>query len=184
MYGSCLPCSSDCLTCVDEPSKCNSCSLDKELIGFSCITSQNVIFQLTLQHTSILEDSSQEIALIKEIVTFTKYVAMTLGEPFASSPQLLYVKDIAAGSVIITYMVSTEALDPRIVLQNIQQKLPLLTYYQQFQIIGSQIIANGFQEDKTIEPVEGVLYISLVPAPLFLLLAVLSCCHLVKREKQ
>lgn len=119
-----------------------------------------------------------EIALIKEIVAFTRFVAMGLGEPFQSNTELLHVKDISSGSVIITYMAESGRLDPRVVLYTITKQIATLTAYDQFAIIGSQIVANGFQEDKVVEPGQGVIYLSLAPAPVMLVLVVVSLCHL------
>lgn len=119
-----------------------------------------------------------EIALIKEIVAFTRFVAMGLGEPFQSNTELLHIKDISSGSVIITYMAESGRLDPRVVLNTITKQIATLTAYDQFAIIGSQIVANGFQEDKVVEPGQGVIYLSLAPAPVMLVLVVVSLCHL------
>lgn len=64
-------------------------------------------------------------------------MAQVLGSPYEQNPSMLYVKDISTGSVIVTYMASTEKMDPRVVLEIISRRMKDIKVYGQFTIIGS-----------------------------------------------
>ena len=85
------------------------------------------------------------IAFIKEVVPFTNYIAQMFGPPYSRNPSLLYLKDISAGSISVTYMASVANYDPRLLLNSITQSLNGMTSYNDFSIIGTQIVGNGFQ---------------------------------------
>ena len=180
VYGQCLACSDSCLTCIDESTKCNSCDVDKVLIGFGCVTAQNIIFKITLKHHSITEQNSEEIAFIKEVVAFTKNLAKIFGYPYSSNPELLYIKDISSGSIQVTYMASISNMDPRILLKSITSTLSEFEGYGSFTVLQTEIVAHGFQTDTTIEPPDSYLYISLVPSPFFIVILIVlvhTCCR-------
>ena len=77
-------------------------------------------------------------------MAFTSALAHAFGPPYSSNPNLLYLKDISTGSIQVSYMATISDLDPRILLPTITTALDSFTSFNDFTVIRTQIVTNGF----------------------------------------
>ena len=122
-----------------------------------------------MQDSSQSSSNAEEFAFIKEIVAFTNALAGAFGPPYSTNPSLLYLKDISAGSIQVSYMATINDLDPRVLLPKIIAALNSFTTFKGFTIINTQIVTNGFQSDIIMEPPSSYFVVALVPTPFFML---------------
>ena len=66
---------------------------------------------------------------------FTQYVASTIGEPYASNPDMLHIKDITSGSIQVIYMASVGNLDPRVLLKTVTDQIKNIENFRLFSIL-------------------------------------------------
>jgi len=64
-------------------------------------------------------------------------------------------------------MASLGNMDPRILMPKIAESLESFTKFHDFQIIKTEIVANGFQDDILMAPPSYYFVLSLIPTPFF-----------------
>jgi hypothetical protein len=107
-------------------------------------------------------------------MAFTNALANAFGPPYSNNPNLLYLKDITSGSIQVSYMATISGLDPRVLLPKIVAALDSFPSFNDFTVISTQIVTNGFQNDIIMEPSPSFFILSLVPAPFFILFLVFA----------